>query len=579
MEKTDDTMAMKDTTSKDEEHDMKAANSPLVFSWRLVVYIILQFSIVTLGIPRTTFNMAFVCSSTRRLEALSRMNRSGAFGPPGNDFGTGGQFWTNFSLGQDFTYPGKVMSDLNWDPEIKGLVLSSPVMLAFASPLLSDVLRLRLGNSCVFSAIFLLAGTFTLMTPFLARTNTSLVIATQVALGLTMPRLSHKGNGSARPHLEINRDCHYMRTRFSSDCFNISASRTKPAMRSYSIERVRGSQRIGAKTSNFSEPQVLNGEVCYSTGAIFTGLVNGFLCLIPINNGWPFIFYVSSLAYFLYAAAWNVLGSEWPETHRFVSASEKSHILSTRVQLASGTTRKRLERPPYLTMFSAPAVLAFFFLACCQLWCAYIVLVTLPVYLNSVLGFSAQQTGVVFSCVTCMRFAGSLLWTVLGNALIKHRVMSYSVAKKTCLCLAFGGAACVHLAVAFFDQSSRWTAVGCIMIGQGLQTALGLLNSMPQDLAPRFAGTLHGTATSVALLVALTAPLIVSALTPNGMYKEWRVVWLLLSAVYLSGSIVFLIFGEIKLQAWADIPSDGGTVKETIDTSQDKNINQHLLND
>ncbi|KAK3800387.1 hypothetical protein RRG08_052772 [Elysia crispata] len=108
MEKTDDTMAMKDTTSKDEEHDMKAANSPLVFSWRLVVYIILQFSIVTLGIPRTTFNMAFVCSSTRRLEALSRMNRSGAFGPPGNDFGTGGQFWTNFSLGQDFTYPGKL---------------------------------------------------------------------------------------------------------------------------------------------------------------------------------------------------------------------------------------------------------------------------------------------------------------------------------------------------------------------------------------------------------------------------------------------------------------------------------------
>ncbi|KAK3800389.1 hypothetical protein RRG08_052772 [Elysia crispata] len=164
-----------------------------------------------------------------------------------------------------------------------------------------------------------------------------------------------------------------------------------------------------------------------------------------------------------------------------------------------------------------------------------------------------------------------------------HRIGDPTCLFKQCARLlssaAFGGAACVHLAVAFFDQSSRWTAVGCIMIGQGLQTALGLLNSMPQDLAPRFAGTLHGTATSVALLVALTAPLIVSALTPNGMYKEWRVVWLLLSAVYLSGSIVFLIFGEIKLQAWADIPSDGGTVKETIDTSQDKNINQHLLND
>ena len=37
----------------------------------------------------------------------------------------------------------------------------------------------------------------------------------------------------------------------------------------------------------------------------------------------------------------------------------------------------------------------------------------------------------------------------------------------------------------------------------------------------------------------------------QGTYSEWRGVWYLMSAVFLSASIVFFIFGQAKLQPWA----------------------------
>ncbi|GFR97693.1 vesicular glutamate transporter 2.2 [Elysia marginata] len=228
-------------------------------------------------------------------------------------------------------------------------------------------------------------------------------------------------------------------------------------------------------------------------------------------------------------------------------------------------------------MLRSPAVLATLFLFTCFMWGVYVILVTLPVYFSSVLKFSAQQTGAVFSCVVCVRLLGALVWTLVGNTLVSKQVLTYSTTKKMCLCLGIGGAGCAYVAVAFLQQTSKWTAVVCTMIGLVLQSsATSFLGSVPQDLAPRYAGTLLSMSMTVALLVALTAPLMVSALTPKGLYTEWRVVWLVLSAVNISGCLVFLVFGKTKIQTWALVTSGEEKDKE-LKTEPGKDVNQHLL--
>ena len=57
-------------------------------------------------------------------------------------------------------------------------------------------------------------------------------------------------------------------------------------------------------------------------------------------------------------------------------------------------------------------------------------------------------------------------------------------------------------------------------------------------------------------------------------------VWILLSAVYLSGSIVFLIFGKTKVQAWAAITPDQEADRDHINGgSPDKDADKSLLKD
>ncbi|GFS23023.1 hypothetical protein ElyMa_006966300 [Elysia marginata] len=68
---------------------------------------------------------------------------------------------------------------------------------------------------------------------------------------------------------------------------------------------------------------------------------------------------------------------------------------------------------------------------------------------------------------------------------------------------------------------------------------------------------------SFGLLVALTGPLTVSNLTPTGSYSEWRVVWSLMSAIFFSASLVFFMFGQAKIQPWAN------TVPEAIGSNKD----------
>ena len=72
-----------------------------ICSWRMLVYLLLQFALVTLCQPRSTVNMAIVCSRDRRLEAVRRMNASFDTSPragPQYDVATGQGRSANFSV-------------------------------------------------------------------------------------------------------------------------------------------------------------------------------------------------------------------------------------------------------------------------------------------------------------------------------------------------------------------------------------------------------------------------------------------------------------------------------------------------
>ncbi|GFR97020.1 inorganic phosphate cotransporter [Elysia marginata] len=130
-------------------------------------------------------------------------------------------------------------------------------------------------------------------------------------------------------------------------------------------------------------------------GPMLLSILNGFLCSIPLDNGWPFIFYVAGALHAIFAVSWYFLMGEYPETHRFISEEESNYIVSRRPELAGGEkTQKKTNRPPYSTLLSSVPVLTFIFTYVCFIWVLLVTVVYVPIYLNDVHGFSAKEVGV-----------------------------------------------------------------------------------------------------------------------------------------------------------------------------------------
>ena len=97
------TMKLEMETNSREGSGAKASTCQHICSWRMLLCILLQFSIVTLSLPKSTFNMAFVCSTSRRQEVLHGMNKSG-------DSAADGQLRGNSSLDHDISHASQVIA-------------------------------------------------------------------------------------------------------------------------------------------------------------------------------------------------------------------------------------------------------------------------------------------------------------------------------------------------------------------------------------------------------------------------------------------------------------------------------------
>ena len=486
-----------------------------IFSWRGVIYLLLHFSFIALNLPRTATNMAFVCIDSKRAEVLELANASGLITDLDvwraeiailtNSNGSEMASSRNESVWDVY---GHVMNDINWPASTTALTLSGALFLTCLGPIFYDRIRLKAGSKRLIFVTLCVNSALMISSPLFARISPYIFLANQILLGFT-------------------------------------ASGNSPIVGSIIPLWAPEKGRLTATAIIYAG---------YNIGSVISSFMNGFLCSISIDNGWPFIFYVSGILIFIYAVAWFFFMSDSPETHPFISEREKVYLMTTR---SKALQRKGKKAPPYLAIAKSIPVLAYYFAFSCFIWTMAVLFVYTPLYLRSVQGFNASVTGVVFAAIACVRVVGSFTWTVIGNTLTNRGFLSNAATRKTCICIGFGVAGCTSFAVSFFDRDNRWIAIALIMTTMLFQAvSTSHLSALPMDLAPQYAGTLMSMNSSIGFLFALSGPLIVGYLTPSGSYSEWRYVWYVIGCIFLSASLVFLIFGQAKLQPWAAIVVD-----------------------
>ncbi|XP_027697265.1 probable small intestine urate exporter isoform X2 [Vombatus ursinus] len=278
-------------------------------------------------------------------------------------------------------------------------------------------------------------------------------------------------------------------------------------------------------------------------GTFFTLMVGGITCQ---TLGWPACFYIFGGVHCVWCLLWFFLVFEDPDSHPCISTTEKEYITSASTQKGP-CHRWSL---PLLSMLKCGPLWAIAVAYFCCDWLFYTLLTLLPVYLNRILHLDSGESGFLSAPPHIGNWLGHIGTGLLGDFLVAKSLLQLATMRKLFTALAglvlkVSYVGCNYIAVVILFTLSM-TLIS--MTGAGF--AVNLL-----DVAPRYAGFLHGVINTLANLSGMVAPSVAGFLGSQDTLSGWRNVFFLSGAVNLCGVTFYLLFGRADIQDWARVES------------------------
>ncbi|CAL1533545.1 unnamed protein product [Lymnaea stagnalis] len=480
-----------------------------VCSWRSMMLLMLHLSFVINTIPKNTTPIAIVCMVRPRSGETLGVGSTNATTIGVTEGVLGSQMEGALSAAVQRNTTGEKGDDFefDWDSKTVGLVLSAFSFTSWVGPFFGNMVRGYLGNKWTMTLLTLGSALTTLLSPPAARTGPNVLVGLRVISGLAFG-----GN--------------------------------LPIVSDTVVWWTPESERLTAATVTFSG---------FNMAGIVTFFIAGFLCSVPIDNGWPFIFYIFGAITLLWTLAWHIMTTQKPEDHPWISDEEKSFIIATRSHGIGAKNTGRGDKPPYRTIMTSVPILVYMVVSSVHMWSVTIVYTYTPVYFSRPLGFTYEETGVLVSAVAFCRLFGAYVWTVIGNVLMKRPGMTTNKNRKIIFTAGSVVSGIFLVAVAFIDSDLRWLAAALMFVVMLSQSVYAVLMPvLALDMAPRYAGFISGVTLSIAYVVAIPGPLMVAALTPTNATTEWATVWLIMAAAMFATLVIFLVFGQASPLPWAD---------------------------
>lgn len=297
--------------------------------------------------------------------------------------------------------------------------------------------------------------------------------------------------------------------------------------------------------------------VSTAMAGIFIGFIlnfstSGFICTIPVHNGWPFIMYIFSGFNFLVLIPWILFVYDTPFEHPRIKPDEIKRIRHRR----RDSTVAKMPRPPWLQILRSGPFWGLLTVHMGYNFIATTMGTFLPIYLNDILKFDVTVNGLASSMPPLARFLASLGGGHISDLLISRGTVSTTVVRK--IFMATGNILSVPflIGLSFMDRSQASYAVILVVLFwfiQALNTCSLRVNQI--DIAPRYAGVLTGMTGTMANIAAMLAPIITFQLTKNRTKEEWQVVFFICAGISVFGAIVFLVLGSGTEQSWAKDPN------------------------
>lgn len=278
----------------------------------------------------------------------------------------------------------------------------------------------------------------------------------------------------------------------------------------------------------------------------FTGWISG------THLGWPYAFYIYGGAGLLWTVLWVGLGKNSPADHKDIRSTEKEYI---EMSLGATPAESLPSKTPWAAFFKSLPVWALIFAHSGQNWGFSTLITNIPTYMADVLQFDIKSNGVLSAGPYLLNWIVTISSGAIIDYVIAKKYLSVGVARKVANSIGLCIPAITLLTLGLISDTEadiRNVALVLLFVAVGSNgSVLCGYHVNHMDLSPVYAGTLMGITNTVANFFGIIAPLLVHFIVTeprNAML--WAIVFYISSAVYVIGSVVFVIFGSGEIQAW-----------------------------
>lgn len=295
------------------------------------------------------------------------------------------------------------------------------------------------------------------------------------------------------------------------------------------------------------------GTFCYSGvpfGSVLMMLVSGWIASSCF--GWPGIFYFAGLLSLIWGFVWYLVGASAPSDYKWMGEEERLFIEGAMVTSAKPGHEHSPTKTPWLKILTSVPFLVLLVAQSTFAWGFWTLLTQIPSYLKSILGQDIKSNALMSSTPYLANMFLTFVFCILADVLIKRRYTSVNTSRKLFNTIGFWVPVVPLILLGYMRADQSELALVLLVIAVGVNTAgsLGFLTNHI-DLSPNFAGILMGIANCAANVMSLLAPLTVGFIvTDANNVHQWRLVFYITGGLYFVGNLLFVLFGQTKIQAW-----------------------------
>lgn len=281
--------------------------------------------------------------------------------------------------------------------------------------------------------------------------------------------------------------------------------------------------------------------------------VSGFLCKYGFAGGWPSIYYIFGILGVAWCVIWFVYAADSPLKHRWISEKERIYIEDS---LKEAVTENEEKKPtvPWMEIMKSPAVWALFGGQFAADWGANMVMTSLPLFMNDVLGLDFMSMGAVSAIPYLAYFICINAGCFIADKVQNYGLLSTLNTRRIAMIISMVSQAAFLVGSSYCTCNQHTLVIVFMTLGIGLSGfsyAGYLVNYL--DIAPAFAGPIFGISQTISSIAGIVAPLIVGWLTPQGTRDQWQLVFWITVIILLAGTIIFCLFAKGDVQQWAVI--------------------------